>query len=278
MEFGVFYFPTHYGIEIGELAEELEARNFSQLLACEHTHIPISRKTPFPPGGELPERYKHTLDPFVALSFAAARTTQLKIGTGICLLPQRDPITTAKSAASLDRQSGGRFIFGVGAGWNQDEMENHGADYKTRFKEMTEKIEALKNLWVEEEAEYHGDFVNFDPVWSSPKPITQDHPPIILGGETDHTLKRVANLANGWLPRGGKDFDPFKERLRLDNAAKAVERDPQELSITVFFAPTDYDLLQKYKEANINAVLFDVPDEPRDKVLPLLDQYAKLMS
>ena len=277
MEYGVFYFPTHYGIEIGELAEELESRNFSQLLACEHTHIPISRKTPFPPGGELPERYKHTLDPFVALSFAASRTTKLKIGTGICLLPQRDVITTAKAAASLDRLSNGRFIFGVGAGWNQDEMENHGVVYKTRFKEMSEKIEAIKSLWVEEESEYHGTFVDFDPVWSSPKPLSQKHPPIIIGGETDYTLKRIANLADGWLPRGGKDFDPSAERIRLDDAAKAAGRNPEELTMTVFFAPTEYDELQKYKDANVSGVLFDVPDQPRDKILPLLDKYAKLM-
>ena len=276
MEFGAFYFPTHYGIEIAELAREMEARGFGCLLACEHTHIPLSRKTPFP-GGELPERYKHTLDPFVALSYAAAATKNLKIGTGICLLPQRDAITTAKAAASLDRQSGGRFIFGVGAGWNQDEMENHGAAYATRFQEMTDKIKAIKALWTEDEAEYHGKFVDFDPVWSSPKPVSDPHPPIILGGESDHTLKRIVENSNGWLPRNMGDFDPAHEMGRLRAAAEAAGRDPGELTVTVFAAPTEADALAAYADAGITRVLFDVPDEPRDKVLPLLDEYAKLI-
>ncbi|MGD9539110.1 MAG: LLM class F420-dependent oxidoreductase [Alphaproteobacteria bacterium] len=278
MKYGAFYFPTHYGIDVAELARELEARGFESLFLCEHTHIPISRRTPFPAGGELPERYKHTLDPFVALSFAAAATRNLRLGTGICLLAQRDPIATAKAAASLDRLSGGRFVFGVGGGWNVEEMENHGVDYKTRFKLMSEKVKAVKALWVEEEAEFHGEFVNFDPVWSSPKPVQKPHPPIILGGETDHTLKRVVDYADGWLPRWSEGFDPAREMARLKAAAEKAGRSPSTLTVTVFRTPSEAAALAKFAEAGIDRMLFDVPDQPRDQVLPLLDQYAKLIA
>src|SRR5919205_1080378 len=170
MLFGAFYFPTDYGIDVRELASALEARGFESLFFCEHTHIPVGRKTPFPGGGELPKRYSHTHDPFVALSFAAAATKKLKLGTGILLVPQHEPIVTAKAIASLDQLSGGRFIFGIGGGWNVEEMENHGATYKTRFAMMRERILAMKALWTEQEAEYHGEMVNFDKVWSWPKP------------------------------------------------------------------------------------------------------------
>ena len=173
---GVFYFPTDYGIDIGELARAVEERGLESLFVCEHTHIPVSRKTPFPGGGELPKRYVHTHDPFVALSFAAAATKKIKLGTGICLIPQRDPIVTAKQVASLDQLSGGRFIFAMGGGWNVDEMENHGAKYETRFKLLRERVLAMKELWTKEKAEYHGQFVNFDPVWLYPKPKQQAAP------------------------------------------------------------------------------------------------------
>src|SRR5260370_39413001 len=170
MRGGVYYCPTDYGIDIAELAQALEARGFESLFVCEHTHIPTSRRSPFPGGGELPKRYKHTHDPFVALSFAAAATRTLKIGTGVCLVPQHDPIVTAKSVSSLDQLSGGRFVFAIGAGWNAEEMENHGTRYADRFKVMRERVLAMKALWIQEEAEFHGQFVNFDPVWQYPKP------------------------------------------------------------------------------------------------------------
>ena len=278
MKYGAFYFPTPYGIDVAELAREMEARGFESLFLCEHTHIPVSRRTPFPGGGDLPERYKHTLDPFVALSFAAAATKSLRLGTGICLLPQRDPIVTAKAAASLDRLSGGRFVFGVGAGWNVEEMENHGVEHKSRFKLMSEKVKAIKTLWQQDEAEFHGEFVKFDPVWSSPKPVQKPHPPIILGGETDATLKRVVDYADGWLPRWAEGFDPAHEAARLKAVAAKAGRPSAGLSITVFRAPTDAAALAKFSAAGIDRVLFDVPDKPRDQVLPLLDQYAKLIA
>src|ERR1700674_661609 len=160
MKVGVYYFPTDYGINIAELAGALEQRGFESLFVCEHTHIPVSRRTPFPGGGELPKRYSHTHDPFVALAFAAAATRTLLLGTGIVLVPQRDPIVTAKSVASLDQLSGGRFVFGIGGGWNVEEMENNGTQYKSRFKELRERVLAMKGLWTQEQAEFHGQFVN----------------------------------------------------------------------------------------------------------------------
>ena len=199
----------------------LEDRGCGSLYVPEHTHIPLSRKTPFPGGGELPKRYAHTHDPFVALAFAAAATKKLKIGTGICLVPQHDPIVTAKAIASLDMLSNGRFVFGIGGGWNVDEMENHGATHKDRFKIMREHVLAMKALWTQEEASFHGEFVQFDPVLSYPKPTQRPHPPIVLGGESDHTLKRVVEYCDGWFPRTRAGFDPVEAKARLAKAAEA---------------------------------------------------------
>ncbi|MSQ60714.1 MAG: LLM class F420-dependent oxidoreductase, partial [Betaproteobacteria bacterium] len=234
MRIGVFHFPTDYGIDVSELAVALEARRFESLFVCEHTHIPTSRRTPFPSGGELPKRYSHTHDPFVALSFAAAATKKLKLGTGIALITQRDPIVTAKCVASLDQMSGGRFIFGIGAGWNADEMENHGARYDARFKLMRERMLAMQALWTQEEAQYHGEFVNFDPTWQYPKPRQKPYPPVFLGGETDHTLARVAEFCDGWFPRARGGWDPKTAVARLRKAAESAGRDPATLSIIVF--------------------------------------------
>jgi probable F420-dependent oxidoreductase len=278
MHIGVFHFPTDYGIDITELAQALEARSLDSLFVCEHTHIPLSRRSPFPGGGELPKRYKHTYDPFVALSFAAAATTTLKLGTGICLVPQHDPIVTAKSVASLDRLSKGRFLFGVGGGWNVDEMENHGARYDTRFKLLRERVLAMKALWTEEEASFHGEFVNFDPVWCYPKPAQRPHPPILLGGETDKTLARIVDFCDGWFPRGSADFDPTAAVSRLKTACADAGRDFAGMSITVFRAPADADTLRRYADAGIARVLLDAPDSSRDEVLRLLDQYATFVA
>ena len=276
MRTGVFYFPTEYGIETGELARALEERGFDSLFLCEHTHIPVSRRSPFPGGGELPKRYKHTHDPFVALSFAAAATRTLLLGTGVCLVPQRDPIITAKSVASLDRLSGGRFLFGVGGGWNVEEMENHGARYPTRFRLMEERIRAMQALWTEEEASFHGEFVDFDPVWCYPKPVQRPHPPVLLGGETDYTLKRVAAFCQGWFPRAGGEFDPKVARERLRRVAEGAGRDPAGLTITVFRAPPEAAKLDAYREAGIERVLLEVPDLDRDGILRRLDELAPL--
>src|SRR5213075_561686 len=251
MQIGVFYFPADYGINIAELARALEERGFESLFVPEHTHIPVSRKSPFPSGGELPKRYAHTHDPFVALSFAAAATRKLLLGTGIWLIPERDPIVTAKCVASLDQLSGGRFIFGIGGGWNVEEMENHGARYNTRFKLMRERILAMKALWTEDEAEYHGEMVNFDPAWSWPKPKQKPHPPIILGGETDYTLKRVVDYCDGWFPRPRQNFTGALAVERLKKMAHSKGRDFKTLTITVFGAPPEPAVLAEYEKVGI---------------------------
>jgi probable F420-dependent oxidoreductase len=278
MEIGVFYFPVDYGINIAELAAALEERGFESLFVPEHTHIPVSRKSPFPGGGELPKRYAHTHDPFVALAFAAAATKKLRLGTGICLIPERDPIVTAKCVASLDQLSGGRVVFGIGGGWNVEEMENHGARYDTRFKLMRERVLAMKALWTEDEAEYHGEMVDFDPVWSYPKPAQRPHPPIILGGETDYTLRRVVEYCDGWFPRPGRGFEIRAQLERLHQMADKVGRDRRTLSTSVFRAPADRAALAEYREAGIDRAVLEIPDGSRDEILRVLDDYAPLLA
>ncbi|MBV9183584.1 MAG: LLM class F420-dependent oxidoreductase [Acidobacteria bacterium] len=278
MRIGVCYFPTDYGIDIRDLAREVEARGFDSLMLPEHTHIPKSRRTPFPGGGELPKCYSHTHDPFVALSFAAAVTTKILLGTGICLVPQRDPIVTAKCIASLDLLSNGRFLFGIGGGWNVDEMENHGANYETRFKLMRERVLAMKALWTQEEAAFHGEMVNFDPVWLYPKPKQRPHPPILLGGWSDYTLKRVVEFCDGWLPLARSRFTGKEAVSRLRQAASAARRDVSTLSINVFAPPPEEAILAEYREAGIQRSFLMIPDVTRDEILGVLDKYARLIS
>jgi len=276
MRVGAFYFPTDYGINMVELARALEDRGFDSLFLPEHTHIPASRKSPFPGGGELPKRYSHTHDPFVALSFAAAATKKLKLGTGILLVPQHEPIVTAKSIASLDQLSGGRFIFGIGGGWNVEEMENHGAKYQTRFKQMREHVLAMKELWTKEEASFDGEFVKFDRVWSWPKPAQQPHPPIILGGETDHTLRRVIEYCDGWFPRPRGGFDVVKGVAHLRQMAEKAGRDPSTITTIVFGSANDAKVLESYDKAGIQSALLAIPDDSRDEILRYLDKIAPL--
>src|SRR5947208_3345797 len=202
MHYGVCIFPTDYSIRIDELARAAEERGFESLFVTEHTHIPASRRTPFPGGTELPREYSHTLDPFVALTAAAAVTRTLKVGTGICLVIEHYPITLAKQVASLAFLSGGRFLFGIGGGWNAEEMENHGTAFKTRFRLLRERVLAMREIWTKDAAAFHGEFVRFDPIWSWPKPAQTPHPPILLGGESGYTLQRVVDFCDGWFPRG----------------------------------------------------------------------------
>jgi probable F420-dependent oxidoreductase len=276
MRVGAFYFPTDYGINLAELGRALEDRGFDSLFVPEHTHIPVGRRTPFPGGGELPKRYAHTHDPFVGLAFAAAATKRLKVGTGICLVPQHEPIVTAKAIATLDQLSNGRFVFGIGGGWNVDEMENHGARYETRFKMMREYVLAMKALWTQEEASFKGEFVNFEPVWSWPKPAQRPHPPIILGGETDHTLRRVIDYCDGWFPRPRGGFDPVQGVARLRQMAQAKGRDPATLMTIVFGAPNDAKVLESYEKAGIESALLAIPDDSPDDILRYLDKIAPL--
>jgi probable F420-dependent oxidoreductase len=276
MRVGAFYFPADYGINIAELAKALEDRGFDSLFVPEHTHIPASRKSPFPGGGELPKRYSHTHDPFVALAFAAAATKKLKLGTGILLVPQHEPIVTAKAIASLDQLSGGRFIFGIGGGWNVEEMENHGAKYQTRFKQMREHVLAMKELWTKEEASFDGEFVKFDRVWSWPKPAQQPHPPVILGGETDHTLRRVIEYCDGWFPRPRGGFDVVKGVAHLRQMAEKAGRDPSTITTIVFGSANDAKVLESYDKAGIQSALLAIPDDSRDEILRYLDKIAPL--
>ena len=277
MHVGLHMFPTEYAIGVAELAREAEQRGFESLLFPEHTHIPKSRRSPWPGGPNLPKEYWHTLDPFVALTAAAAATTRLKLGTGICLIIERDPIVTAKCVASLDLLSGGRFLFGIGGGWNAEEMENHGTEFKSRFALLRERVLAMKEIWTKEEAEFHGRFVNFDPIWAHPKPAQKPYPPILLGGETGHTLQRVVDFCDGWLPRGRGGFDIAPGLADLKARAAKAGRDMKTISVSVFGATPDAAALDRYAAQGVARVTFSLPSKGRDTVLPLLDQYAKLI-
>jgi probable F420-dependent oxidoreductase len=278
MHLGVTMFVTDYTIRVDDLAREAEARGFESLFVTEHTNIPLSRRTPFPSGGELPQHYKHTLDPLVALTAAAAVTTRLRVGTGVLLVPQHDPIVCAKAIASLDLLSNGRFEFGIGAGWNADEMENHGTAYATRFKVMRERVLAMREIWTKEEASFHGQFVSFDPIWSWPKPVQKPHPPILLGGESEHSFRRIVEFCDGWLPRGRIGIDAIiKGRADLDRMAEKAGRDPRTISATVYAAEPDAGALARYRAARIERGLFALPSKGRDETLALLDKLAPLL-
>lgn len=278
MDIGIAIFPADYAIRIDELARAVEERGFESLFVTEHTHIPASRRSPWPGGPELPLEYSHTLDPFVALSAAAAVTSTLRIGTGICLLIQRDPIVTAKEVASLDLLSNGRFEFGIGAGWNAEEMENHGTDFKSRFRLMGDRAKAMKALWSQEEASYDGEFTKFDSVWSYPKPVQKPNPPILIGGESIHTLRRIVEYGDGWIPRGRGGFDAPAEYARLKAVADEAGRDMRTLSITTFGAPPRADVMDQYRQAGVTRAVLTIPPAPAETVLPILDSHAKLLS
>jgi probable F420-dependent oxidoreductase len=277
MHLGICMFATEYAIPVDELAREAEARGFESLWVPEHTHIPVSRRTPFPSGGELPKEYSHTHDPFVSLMAAAAATKRLRIGTGICLIIERDPIVTAKCVASLDMLSGGRFLFGIGGGWNAEEMENHGTEYKTRFRLMREQVLAMKEIWTKDEAQFHGEFVRFDPMWSWPKPVQKPHPPVLLGGESGHTLQRVVDFCEGWFPRGRSADAILPGLADLRTRADKAGRDPKTISTSVFGAPADRAVLDRWAQAGVERGILRLPSADRSTVLPMLDGWAKLL-
>jgi probable F420-dependent oxidoreductase len=277
MDIGVCMFNTDYAIRIEELARAAEERGFESLWVPEHTHIPTSRRTPFPSGGELPLEYSHTLDPFIGLTVAAGVTTRLRLGTGICLVIERDPIVTAKEVASLDFVSNGRFLFGVGRGWNAEEMENHGTVFKTRSRLLRERILAMKEIWTKDAAAFHGEFVNIDPIWSWPKPVQKPHPPVLLGGEGPLTLQRVVDFCDGWFPRGRNEAVVHDGMKDLRERAARAGRDIKTISVSVFGAAADRAALDRYREAGVARAIFRLPSEPRDKILPLLDGFAKLL-
>jgi probable F420-dependent oxidoreductase len=277
MHIGVGMFATDYAIPIDELARETEAHGFESLWVPEHTHIPTSRRTPWPGGGELPLEYSHTYDPFISLTLAAAVTKTLKLGTGICLVIERDTITLAKEVASLDRLSGGRFLFGIGGGWNAEEMEHHGTVYKTRFTKMGEQVRAMKEIWTKDVAEFHGEHVNFDPIWCWPKPAQQPHPPVLLGGESRYTLQRVVDYCEGWFPRSRQPELVTQGMNALREYATKAGRDIRTISVSVFGVAADPKLIGMYQDAEVTRIILRLPSEGRETILPLLDQYATLL-
>jgi probable F420-dependent oxidoreductase len=277
MKIGCYMFSTDFSIPIVELARALEERGFESLFVPEHTHIPTSRRSPWPGGAELPREYAHTLDPFVGLAAAAAATTKLRIGTGICLLTERDPIVTAKQVATLDFISNGRFEFGIGAGWNAEEMEHHGTAFATRFRVMVERAKAMKVIWTEDEASFEGEFTRFEPIWSWPKPVQKPHPPILLGGESRHTLRRVMDFCDGWFPRG-RGFEPEQQMSRLRAAAEEAGRDIKTVSTSLFGATPEPAFLERCRAAGIDRALLALPPAGRGTVMPLLDRHAALLA
>ncbi len=277
MKYGVAIFPTHYTIRPAEVAKAAEERGFESLFFPEHTHIPTSRRSPYPGGGELPKEYIHTFDPFVAFATAAMATKKIKLATGICLLVERDPIVTAKAVASLDVLSEGRVIFGIGGGWNAEEMENHGTPFKARWKILRERVEAMKEIWTKDEAQYHGEFVRFDPIWSYPKPLQKPHPPIILGNNGPGAVKRVVRYCDGWLPHAARVGNLAQRMEDLKREAEKAGRDPRSISVSVFAAPPDKAKVEEYAKLGAERVVFYLPSENRDVVLQTLDKYAKLI-
>jgi probable F420-dependent oxidoreductase len=275
MKFGILMFATDYAIDPVTLGRAVEERGFDSLFLPEHTHIPASRRTPWPGGADLPKEYWHTLDPFVALSAVAATTERLLLGTGICLVTERDPITLAKEVASLDLLSGGRLLFGIGAGWNVEEMENHGTDSNHRFRLMRERVMAMKEIWTKDEAEYHGKYVNFDPIWSWPKPVQQPHPPIYIGGDGKHTFKRVIDYGDSWMPIPMRGEVPLGERVRQLNEM-AAEAGRGRIPVTVYGTLPREEVISHYADIGIDRCIFWLPPVSEGEAIPQLDRYAEM--
>ncbi len=271
MKFGVAIFPTDYAISMAELAPAAEQLGFESLWVAEHSHIPVSRRSPWAGGAELPKHYWHTMDPFVALTVAAMASKTIRLGTGICLLIQRDPIHTAKEVASVDLVSKGRFIFGIGGGWNREEMEDHGTNFSTRWKLLREKVEAMKAMWTQEEAEYHGEMVNFGPLWCWPKPVQKPHPPIILGGSGPKILERVVRYADGWMPNRGDVIERIPE---LQEMARAAGRG--RIPVTYYPKPEASEI-ERLAAVGVERCIYYVPPDGRDQALAKLEELARMI-
>ena len=279
LKFGTSMFFTDYSMAPGELGQALEQRGFEFVWAPEHSHIPLSRKTAFPGGGDVPKRYYDAMDPFVTLTAAAAATKKLMVGTGVCLIAQRDPIQTAKLVASIDTVSGGRFLFGIGNGWNQDELEDHGVRFADRHKVARERVEAMKVIWTKSKAEYHGEFVNFDPMMTWPKCVQKPHVPVIVGGAFPYSARRAIRYGEGWIPQAGRGgtgeiADMIPEFRKM---ATEAGRDPNSIEITVWFPKQEPDLMKRYADLGVARVVFNLDSDKADKVLPVVDTLAGLM-
>jgi len=279
MDFGASMFFTDYSMTPTALAQALEERGFESVWAPEHSHIPLSRESPFPGGGDVPKRYYDVMDPFVTLTAAAMATKTLRVATGICLVVQRDPIQTAKLVASIDQVSGGRFVFGIGAGWNAEEMANHGTAFKTRMALMQERVEAMKAIWTQPKAEYHGQFVDFGPMMTWPKPVQKPHPPVLVGGNFPHGARRALAFGDAWMPLASMpayaDIGEFIPRFR--QMAAEVGRDPASVAIQVNNVPEEPARLARYRDQGVIRVVVSLPSAKEDEILPILDRWVPLM-
>jgi probable F420-dependent oxidoreductase len=271
VKFGVAIFPTDYAISMSELAPAAEELGFESLWVAEHSHVPTSRLSSWPGGAELPKHYWHAMDPFIALTVAALASKTIRVATGICLLIQRDPIHTAKEVASLDHVSNGRFIFGIGGGWNREEMEDHGTNFSTRWKLLRERVEAIKAIWSEEVAEYHGDMVNFGPMRAWPKPVQKPHPPIILGGSGPKILERVVRYADGWMPNRGQVVERIPE---LQEMANAAGRAP--IPVTCY-PKASAEEIEQLANAGVDRLIWYVPPDGRDPALKKLEELGRMI-
>ena len=279
MKFGASMFFTDYSMAPGELARALEERGFESVWAPEHSHIPLSRKTPFIMGGDLPKKYYDAMDPFVSLTAAAMATTTLNVGTGVCLITQRDPIQTAKLVASIDQVSGGRFLFGIGNGWNQDEMEDHGQVFASRHKLARERVEAMKAIWTQAKAEYHGEFVNFDPMMTWPKPVQKPHPPILVGGAFPYSARRAIRYGDGWMPQVTEYAKTELADLipRFRQMASEANRDPDSIPISVWGRGPDVEQMKRYRDLGVDRAATSLDSDKADKILPVLDRWAEVI-
>ena len=275
MKFGAMIFATDRCMNPVELAVEIERRGLDSFFIPEHTHIPTNTTSPFFPDGQVPPPYLRTYDPFVVLGACAAVTKKINLGTGICLVSQRHPITLAKEVATVDRLSNGRFIFGVGAGWNKPEVENHGVAFSKRWSVLRERILAMREIWTKDEAEYHGEFVNFDKMWSFPKPIQHGGPPVWVGSNSKYVSDRVAEYADGWIPIGGREGGGTVDRINASCAK--YNRDPSEITLAHFLSPMDESALQSLKSEGYTHFVFGLPSESKEHVLPVLDKIGDLV-
>jgi probable F420-dependent oxidoreductase len=277
MLYAIGLFVTDYSIRPDEMARLAEERGFESLWFAEHSHIPVNRRSQYPLGGELDKKYWHSLDPFVALTAAAMVTTRIKLATGIYIVPERDPMTMAKQVASIDMLSGGRFIFGVGAGWNAEELENHGTSFKTRFGVLRERVLAMKEIWTQDEAEFHGRYVNFDKIWSFPKPVQKPHPPVILGGNGPTVIDRIVEYCDGWLPGAAPGIGERISELR--RRAREAGRDPESISVTVTTQgmPESRDLVDRLEQSGAQRILFRVESLSKEAMRARLDGLVKLI-
>lgn len=277
MRFGITMFVTDRTLRPGDLARECEARGFDSIFFPEHTHIPVSRRTPAPMGEPLPLQYRRTLDPFVALTAAAGTTTRIRLGTGICLVAERDPIVTAKEVASLDLLSGGRFVFGIGYGWNVEEMTHHGVDFHRRREVTRERMLAMEALWMHEEASFDGEFVRFEPSWAWPKPVQTPRPPVLIGGGAGPKLfDHIAEFADGWIPIGGRGVKAALPELKA--AFEKAGRDPSTIEIVPCGSIPEPSKLEYFRDAGVTEVVVGIDGGYRDDILPVLDSYAEIVS